>query len=483
MSTVARSLFVISDLHLGGRAASGADRGFQMMTRPDALAAFIRGLMTRPIGSVELVIDGDFVDFLAEESETPGEWTPLIERPSRAAEVLRKIARDERSSFRQVFVALGELLRAGQRLTLLIGNHDLELSYPEVRRELHKALGLPAGHGLLYLYDGEAYCVGDILIEHGNRYDAFNIVNHDALRRRRSLQSRGQEGVRDDKFAAPAGSHMVAEVMNPVKAAYPFVDLLKPENQTVIPLLLALEPGYRSKLGKVAATLAPAIAHITDPFRGPDVPIRLAEISGAGSSVNVELDEPRADPLTAALADAFGSPAEAQEFLARIETDELAAPVAEVSAGGTLTFASGLLSLLGARKSQALETRFPALLKALRTLQNDQTFALDKDTGPFRKAAQRLAERTGVRCVVFGHTHLARDIDLGNGQRYLNTGTWTNLLRLPQALFGADAQPALQAWVDELRQGRYDAWFRPTYAQLDLDEHDRLLEARLVEFA
>jgi hypothetical protein len=39
-----------------------------MMTHPDKLAAFIRSLATRPAKShVDLVINGDLIDFLAEE--------------------------------------------------------------------------------------------------------------------------------------------------------------------------------------------------------------------------------------------------------------------------------------------------------------------------------------------------------------------------------------------------------------------------------
>jgi hypothetical protein len=33
--------------------------------------------------------------------------------------------------------------------------------------------------------------------------------------------------------------------------------------------------------------------------------------------------------------------------------------------------------------------------------------------------------------VVFGHTHLAKQIDLGDGRTYTNTGTWADLAQIP----------------------------------------------------
>src|SRR5207244_2236158 len=94
-------------------------------------------------------------------------------------------------------------------------------------------------------YDNEAYTVGDALIEHGNRYDRYNQVDHDALRRARSLQSRGLRPADHGVVLKPApGSRMVAEVMNPIKARFPFVDLLKPETEAVLPILLTLTGGY-----------------------------------------------------------------------------------------------------------------------------------------------------------------------------------------------------------------------------------------------
>jgi UDP-2,3-diacylglucosamine pyrophosphatase LpxH len=214
-------VYVISDLHLGGALGpSASERGFRICTQGDALAAFIEALAGQPTGPgaprIELVINGDFVDFLAEEDE-PVEWTALKEDPERARALLLRIV--ERN--RDVFRALARLVERGHTLTVLIGNHDIELAFPVVRQALAAALGLRAGAQLRFLHDGEAYAVGDALIEHGNRYDPFNAVDFDALRRVRSIQSRGLAVPDDRRMPPPPGSQLVAEVMNPLKQHYP----------------------------------------------------------------------------------------------------------------------------------------------------------------------------------------------------------------------------------------------------------------------
>ena len=65
MSLVARIIHVISDLHLGGESEPG-NRGFRICTHEAELASFIDSLTQLPGPAIELVINGDVVDFLAE---------------------------------------------------------------------------------------------------------------------------------------------------------------------------------------------------------------------------------------------------------------------------------------------------------------------------------------------------------------------------------------------------------------------------------
>jgi hypothetical protein len=108
---------------------------------------------------------------------------------------------------------------------------------------------------------------------------------------------------------------------------------------------------------------------------------------------------------------------------------------------------------------------------------------------------QALADR-GFEVILFGHTHLARDVGVGPA-RYLNTGTWADFLRFPDEILAGPPEEALarlEQFVTPLRSRRAfesalvrgdlgaSLVFRPTYARLDFGEGDRLLRASLCDF-
>ncbi len=106
---------VISDLHLGGDPP-------HMMSNPDKLAGFIDGLHSRCPSdqTLELVINGDFVDFI--HIPDYAAWT---HDPGRAVTKLQRVMNDP--PFNGVFDALKGHLARGHVLTVIPGNHDLEL--------------------------------------------------------------------------------------------------------------------------------------------------------------------------------------------------------------------------------------------------------------------------------------------------------------------------------------------------------------------
>jgi hypothetical protein len=76
--------------------------------------------------------------------------------------------------------------------------------------------------------------------------------------------------------------------------------------------------------------------------------------------------------------------------------------------------------------------------------------------------AAHLPEGCGPRVVVAGHTHAAREAQPGDGRVYLNTGTWTDLLRVPEE----GSVEALLRWADELRGGKAPRLRRLHYAEI-----------------
>ena len=175
-------LYVVSDIHLGGEPGEEASPGFQICPQRNqvALADFIRKL---PISSensdVHLVLAGDIVDFLAEK-----EFAAFTAIPDKALTKLKHIVRHSEP----VWKALTDFVDNGNALTLMLGNHDIEMSLPDSRRFLMDLIGKGR---VSFIYDNEAFTLGPVLIEHGNRYDGWNAVAHGALRRARSRLSRG----------------------------------------------------------------------------------------------------------------------------------------------------------------------------------------------------------------------------------------------------------------------------------------------------
>jgi UDP-2,3-diacylglucosamine pyrophosphatase LpxH len=473
-----------------------------MFTHPEVLADFIQTISRRPTDGVltELVINGDLVDFLAESDEqnsTVLSWTPVKEQAA-AVRAMDTIA----LRVPNVFESLRDFTGAGNQLTVLLGNHDIELSFPEVRGTLERLLSKD-GRNIRFIFDNEAYTPSpNVLIEHGNRYDRFNQIDHDALRRTRSLLSRKQPIPDELKLEACPGSKLVASVINRIKQTYSFVDLLKPETEAMMPLLLALEPSVADELGRVLAALHSAVsrgmktrllpkqrgdiasASVGRVRQGADLLARMTSTGGGGSEQSQSEKQLSLEGvLRARLGDDF------QEF-ARALGIEVA--TSKPSGGDIssrrlwsgLTTSWGLARLLGEDRGAKLRDRLPALRLALQALRRDETFREDKEPlGPYKDAVEEF-ETYGFTLVLFGHTHLPRDTKL-NRCRYMNTGTWADVIRFPNEVIDISAPPeSLERLASRLSSGDYAEWlrFQPNYALLELDSTGRLLNAELRVF-
>ncbi len=199
------SLIVLSDVHLGsdlvGHAPPAAAR-----RRTRAIDVDLRRLIDHyrasppRRGRWRLVIAGDLIDFIG--MVLPPEHAPLETAPSEEERAhglgnardhslakLRAVLRRHRA----VFGAIARFVADGHALTIIHGNHDLELHWDEVRTELTRALlararRYAAREGRMldasafvrrveyspwfFYRDGVAY------IEHGHQYDAYCATEH-----------------------------------------------------------------------------------------------------------------------------------------------------------------------------------------------------------------------------------------------------------------------------------------------------------------
>jgi len=485
MTASAREIFLISDLHLGGMQPPSndpEDRGFRICTHGAALAQFVSALADKTT-PVELIVNGDMVDFLAEEDDGGG-WSAFTSDQQAAAKKLDAIIDRERP----LFEAFGKLLERGHRLVLLLGNHDIELTLPAVRKRLADRIGVRGNHDYEFIIDGEAYVVGRTLIEHGNRYDPFNIVDYDGLRRVRSLLSRNMPVPDEYAFEAPAGSHMVVDVINPIKKEYRLIDLLKPETGAALPVLMALEPGYRKVLVRAAALSLKSREHR---MASASMPSFAGDISSTGGDTwspdgfasDISSSAPPPDALTIVLRRTMGANADLVMAAAPPQVDF----AGDISTFDGVDRAIGMARMLLSSNSAPFDSRVPALLAAVRALQSDTTFARDAECFTEYLDAARALAKNGFDTVIFGHTHSARDVAMDAGARYLNSGTWADLIKFPSEILkgtGQQARDGLRAFVGDMGQGKLRAWtsFTPTYVKMTVGDDGNVRDVTLCDY-
>ncbi len=452
-------LHVISDLHLGG------PKGRQIFTSTREASAFLKRLSAQTCGRVGLIVNGDLVDFLAEENAQC-----FDSEPESAEAKLRSIA--DRDGFREVFDGFRRFVsKDHHHLAVNLGNHDLELALPWVRRTLVDLLsgGDDSARGRITLVlDGSGYRaqVGQakVICLHGNEVDAWNVTDYEKLRRVSRDLSLGKPV---ERWKPNAGSRMVIEVMNSVKRDWPFVDLLKPERESVPLILLALDPTLGWKVKNIAslatvANIASAkreAGFLEGPVDGD------ADVAATKSGLTL-LGEPTGNQLQTPINLFTNAESRLLRKLARstqtgvqsallddierqfrdgilpidlIRSDYEAVYLGKMSDLWSAT--AGWLHKTGANLNVWLANQGRQILrKALECLIEDRVFDLKDSTDD---TFQQIDAKVGSEFdfVITGHTHLERALPRNNGSGYYyNTGTWAGIMRLERSVLENDAK-------------------------------------------
>jgi UDP-2,3-diacylglucosamine pyrophosphatase LpxH len=423
-------LNVISDLHMGGAS------GFQIFAEGARIEKWIRRLAQHSPGKlIGLLINGDLVDFLAEPNATYFD-------PFGAERKLARICDDP--SFRGVWQALGEFVKnPRRRLIITIGNHDLELMLPWVRDSLLNQIcknDNAARRRVTLAFDGSGcrcrfggatvYCV------HGNDVDTWNYTSYEKVRRivRDIFQGRTIE-----PWIPNAGSQLVIDVMNGIKTDYPFVDLLKPELEAVVPILYWLEPRLARKLDKILGvarrvtwdTIRQSMGLLAGKCERPA--FRRAEHNGA--LLNAVLE------ATFDQSVARGGESHTVEELLRTAHERLLAEVEARDVASVRPDASDNQQLLGWwGASFKWLTRKPpneVLRTLLDNLMTYQGFDFKHVDETFRRIDASVS--SSFDFVVTGHTHQERAILRSKGGGfYYNSGTWVPLIRLTPDILSSE---------------------------------------------
>jgi len=187
---------VISDLHLCE--AEPINPRFPLWKKyktrqffyDDKLVEFLEHLQTltpdssegHPKETIELILNGDIFDFdsvtsIPEQPSFRVNWLErrrgLLPRPERSVYKIQKILSDHD----QFIQGLAEFIRNGHRVIIVLGNHDLEMHYAEVQTEIRNHLRLSGQEDQrqkqLQFVDWFYISNRDTLVEHGNQYDAY----------------------------------------------------------------------------------------------------------------------------------------------------------------------------------------------------------------------------------------------------------------------------------------------------------------------
>jgi UDP-2,3-diacylglucosamine pyrophosphatase LpxH len=425
-------LYVVSDIHLGGRRDS--QDNFQIFNRGERLGNLIRYIAEQRVDQdVALVLNGDIIDSLAED-EVPG-YVALD--GGTAQRMMTHICQDP--AFLPVWEGLADFVKTPRRhLVFVVGNHDIELALPIVEdfiRDHLAGTNENAQARIHFATHGGGFTCGvagaRVFCTHGNEIDDWNYVDYNGLGQLANAINAGRT-VESSKWKPNAGTRLVVDVMNTVKRRYPFVDLLKPEVAAVASVLLALDkevfkqvdfedafPVLRDKIrgGLVTKNLLGSgetdFATVSSTAVAEEAAVQLL-----GTSFNEAVQEKRKGMRDASEDDLLLA---AEEAVA--EGESASATIEGESAQDTLgvwDIVSGWVGLVS--KEEGLRRALKDWLK------DDKTFDVDNQDDYSRAMQQRVGNQ--VDFVVTGHSHKPRALTFNGNRYYYNCGTWIRTLRL-----------------------------------------------------
>jgi UDP-2,3-diacylglucosamine pyrophosphatase LpxH len=239
----ARGYLVLSDFHLGegrdpatGRVSPREDFFFD-----HEFSVFVDAYLDETVwGGLQwtLILNGDLMDFLqVTDAPATGEWRADPRYGLKAGRrescwKLRRIA----DGHEEFFDALARFA-ARFPVVIIAGNHDVELTYPEVQQTLREVvcsrLSPPQAEAAArhlqikdwFHFDGLVY------VEHGHRFDSLNSFLYPLDPRLPHIRGRSEEDL--DDVELPLGSLFVRYLFNQVETASPFADNIKPATRFI----------------------------------------------------------------------------------------------------------------------------------------------------------------------------------------------------------------------------------------------------------
>lgn len=467
------NLLIISDLHLGED------------IRPETVTADLRrlALLERELEAFllhysrvrldghpwRLIVNGDMVDFLSiclvprsgeTDAETFADTDPedlvygLGSRPRAARAKMRRVLERHPSVFR----ALARFLGAGNTVGVIAGNHDVEFHWPVVQETFRqgistlwsqlpeaKAPGAPSAADLeaAIAFHHWFYFEQDVVwVEHGHQYDDYcsfdYVLEPVSPQREEIVMNVGAAGLRYVVNQSPGGGAQQEDwnLLGHVQWA------------------LRHGLGGAVRIGRHYLAMALRLFGVWRLFTGrPDaVEVRrrthrerLREVAAQfklGEETLLALDNLRRRPVITNLA----------HLLMALFIDRML-----VGAVATLLVLTLVLALPWLWALGAVATVIGGAWLTARVL--EKVRAPIDPIAKLRAMPDLIRRHVRARFVIFGHSHDPVSMDLGDGGKYFNTGTWVaaekpGLLRAFTHVLVRKCRDGPQALLCQWRDGR-----------------------------
>jgi UDP-2,3-diacylglucosamine pyrophosphatase LpxH len=220
---------VVSDFHLGAGPPDTNVNPLEDFIADEAFAHFLESLRVESDHEdkeVELIINGDFFEFLqvpAVDGFDPQEtYPPEAYYDSCESSSVKRLDLIT-AGHPVVFDALADFIQVEtprRRMTLIKGNHDVNLYWPGVKQRLREVLGATGRRASMLLFAERYVSREGIYVEHGHQY-AEQVNRWDNFDEPRDRQT-------PEQLRYPAGSRLAIDFFNTVERERAWVDSLKP---------------------------------------------------------------------------------------------------------------------------------------------------------------------------------------------------------------------------------------------------------------
>lgn len=437
-----RVVYVVSDLHLGpGWLPSGELDPLEDFTADDDFERFLGAIGTTG-EPVELVIAGDFLEYCQTLPEI-GLASPVDHLGSTEAESIRRtrvilgLEPQISSGHPRVFHALRRFMMEGHSVTIIAGNHDIDLLWDGVWALVFDAIYPPGSCGDLRLVEYSHQLGrgsrGRVYIEHGHEYDPANRFG-DQMRAPFEVDPAGKW-----RLKRCWGTLFVDKVYNKLERERWFIDNVKP-------IMRVVQLGLRNDFLFTATAVGLVVRFLLT----SGLPPVLGAAEGGADEGPVDAD---AEAVAAAITD---------ETLQAAVRAQLADPSARAEFEQVMRGAPAgeLRALLGGGATVSLDdiTVVPG---------GEVILGGGGGEDAYRVAAREILELDpSLSTVIMGHTHGPIDghldpMDLSDGRRgfFFNSGTWTPHLR--------DEGRRTYSWAEIGEESSYTTRF--TYIRLEPD--------------